>query len=73
MGRGRGRRRPGGRGRGGGRGVPSGGVDGGVSIVDNGDVNNLKVRGEGRMGRPPYKHSLVNSVMGQQRSRSPEL
>jgi len=70
--RGRGRP-PGGRGRGGGRGGSIGGADGGISIVDNEDVNILKVRGEGRMGRPPYKHSLVNGVMGQQRSRSPEL
>jgi hypothetical protein len=69
---GRGRGSGFGRGRGGRRGVSSGGTGGGLSIVDGGDVNNLKVRGVVRRGRPPYKH-LMNRVMVQQRSRSPEL
>jgi hypothetical protein len=63
-GRGRGRGSGLGRGRGGRRGVSSGGGGGGVSIVGDGDVNNLKVRGEVKRGRPPYRQSLVNSVMG---------
>jgi len=43
-------------------------------MIGNEVVNsNLKVGGVMRMGRAPYKQSLANGVMGQQRSRSPEL
>lgn len=72
-GRPRGRPRGSGRGRGAGRGDSSSYVGGRESIVGIGDVNNSKVSNVGRMGRSSYEQLLVNGVMGQQRSRSPEL